>query len=65
MALWLTPQPLVLASRSDVRGKILAAAGLRIEIRPSQLDERAAGGEFHIIRVRGDCQDIELWSLNC
>ena len=42
MALWLTPQPLVLASRSDVRGKILAAAGLRIEIRPSQLDERAA-----------------------
>jgi nucleoside triphosphate pyrophosphatase len=42
MALWLTPQPLVLASRSDVRGKILAAAGLRVEIRPSQVDERAA-----------------------
>jgi len=42
MALWLAPQPLVLASRSDVRGKILAAAGLRFEIRPSQLDERAA-----------------------
>ena len=41
MALWLSPQPLVLASRSDVRGKILAASGLRIEIRPSQLDERA------------------------
>src|SRR5262245_18851548 len=41
MALWLSPQPLVLASRSDVRGKILAAAGLRFEIRPSVVDERA------------------------
>ena len=28
MALWLAEQPLVLASRSNVRGKILAAAGL-------------------------------------
>jgi septum formation protein len=42
MPLWLSPQPLVLASKSDVRGKMLAAAGLRIEIRPAQLDERAA-----------------------
>jgi septum formation protein len=41
MALWLAPQPLVLASRSDIRGKILAAAGLRFEIRPSLIDERA------------------------
>jgi septum formation protein len=41
MALWLDPQPLVLASRSDVRGKILAAAGLRFEIRSSVVDERA------------------------
>ena len=41
MALWLNPQPLVLASGSEVRGKILAAAGLRVEIRPSQIDERA------------------------
>jgi septum formation protein len=41
MPLWLAPQPLVLASRSEVRGKILAAAGLRFEIRPSQIDERA------------------------
>ncbi len=40
MTLWLAPQPLVLASRSDIRGKILAAAGLRFEIRPSQVDER-------------------------
>ena len=41
MPLWLNPQPLVLASRSDVRGKMLAAAGLRFEIRPAQIDERA------------------------
>jgi septum formation protein len=41
MPLWLAQQPLVLASRSDIRGKILAAAGLRFEIRPSQVDERA------------------------
>jgi septum formation protein len=39
--LWLAEQPLVLASRSDVRGKVLAAAGLWFEIRPAQLDERA------------------------
>jgi len=41
MPLWLAPQPLVLASKSDVRGKILAAAGLRFEIHPAQIDERA------------------------
>ena len=41
MPLWLASQPLVLASKSDVRGKILAAAGLRFEIRPALIDERA------------------------
>jgi septum formation protein len=41
MPLWLAEQPLILASRSDVRGKILAATGLWFEIRPAQLDERA------------------------
>ena len=41
MPLWLNAQPLVLASKSDVRGKMLAAAGLRFEIRPAQIDERA------------------------
>lgn len=48
MPLWIAPQPLVLASRSDIRGKILAAAGLRFGIRPAPIDERAiearAGG---------------------
>jgi septum formation protein len=45
MALWLAPQPLVLASKSSVRGKILAAAGLRFEIRPANIDERAVERE--------------------
>ncbi|MCX7296672.1 MAG: Maf family protein [Hyphomicrobiales bacterium] len=48
MPLWIASQPLLLASRSDIRGKILAAAGLRFAIRPAQIDERAtedkAGG---------------------
>jgi septum formation protein len=48
MALWLASQPLVLASRSDIRGKILAAAGLRFEIRPSTIDERAAEAQAGI-----------------
>jgi septum formation protein len=41
MPLWLDRQPLVLASKSNVRGKLLAAAGLRFEIRPASIDERA------------------------
>ena len=45
MPLWLNAQPLVLASKSDVRGKMLAAAGLRFEIRPAQIDERAIEAE--------------------
>lgn len=40
MSLWLDSRPLVLASKSDIRAKILAAAGLRIEIRPARIDER-------------------------
>lgn len=45
MSLWLSPQPLVLASKSDVRGKMLAAVGLRFEIRPASIDERAVEAE--------------------
>lgn len=53
MALWLSPQPLVLASRSDIRGKILAAAGLRFDIRPSQIDERAVEAESGLVDAIG------------
>jgi septum formation protein len=40
MPLWLSPDPLVLASRSKVRQKLLAAAGIPIDVRPADLDER-------------------------
>ena len=52
MPLWLSPQPLVLASKSDVRGKMLAAVGLRFEIRPAQIDERAVEAERRHHRCR-------------
>lgn len=39
--LWRSAAPLVLASRSEVRGKVLAAAAIPLEIMPAQIDERA------------------------
>jgi len=39
---------LVLASKSDIRGKILAAAGLRFGIRAAQIDERAVEAEAKV-----------------
>ena len=43
--LWLDSRPLVLASKSEVRAKLLAAAGLRLEIHPAAIDERAVEAE--------------------
>ncbi len=40
MALWIPAKPLVLASKSEVRRRILAAAGLPVEVRPADIDER-------------------------
>ena len=40
MPLWLADQPLVLASKSAIRGEILRAVGLAIEICPADIDER-------------------------
>jgi len=40
MPLWLSPDPLVLASRSKVRQKLLVAAGIPIEVCPADIDER-------------------------
>ena len=70
MPLWIADQPLVLASRSDVRGKILAAAGLRFEIRPASLDERAleagvkpadaAAAARHLARAKADAVAARL-----
>jgi septum formation protein len=41
MGLWLADQPLVLASRSESRRTVLAAAGIPLEILAADLDERA------------------------
>ena len=41
MPLWLSPEPLVLASQSKVRRALLEAAGIPVEPRPAHLDERA------------------------
>jgi len=40
MALWLAEEPLVLASRSRIRQTLLAAAGVPLDVRPADLDER-------------------------
>jgi septum formation protein len=41
MALWLAHQPLVLASKSAPRRALLEAAGIPVEVRPADIDERA------------------------
>jgi septum formation protein len=58
MPLWIADQPLVLASKSDVRGKILAAAGLRFEIRPAQIDERAAESKAGLTDAAGAARHL-------
>lgn len=41
MDLWLFPSPLVLASKSEIRRAVLQAAGMPVEVRPADIDERA------------------------
>jgi septum formation protein len=40
MPLWLAADPLVLASKSSVRRTLLADAGIPLEVRPADIDER-------------------------
>jgi septum formation protein len=47
MPLWTASKPLILASKSEVRRKILAAAGVPVETRPVPLDERAVEARSH------------------
>jgi len=42
MSLWLAADPLVLASKSAVRRALLESAGVPVEVRPANLDERRA-----------------------
>jgi septum formation protein len=41
MSLWLSPQPLVLASKSAARRAVLESAGIPLELMPADIDERA------------------------
>jgi septum formation protein len=41
MSLWLAAEPLLLASRSKVRRSLLVAAGIPVEVRAADVDERA------------------------
>jgi septum formation protein len=41
MALWLAGEPLMLASRSKARQALLTAAGIPVDVRPADLDERS------------------------
>ncbi len=41
MALWLSEQPLVLASKSEIRRKIVDAAGIPVDVVPADVDERS------------------------
>lgn len=41
MALWLSPDPLVLASKSTARRALLEAAGVAVRVRPAAINERA------------------------
>jgi len=41
MALWSSPEPVVLASKSEIRRTMLEAAGLPVEVDPADVDERA------------------------
>ena len=41
MTLWLAGEPLVLASSSRIRRTLLSGAGIPVDVRPADLDERA------------------------
>jgi septum formation protein len=40
LSLWLAPAPLVIASKSAIRRAVLEAAGIPLEVRPADIDER-------------------------
>lgn len=46
MTLWLLSDPLILASKSAIRTQLLTDAGLPVDARPADIDERAVEGEL-------------------
>jgi septum formation protein len=48
MPLWLEKAPLDLASKSEVRWKILAGAGIPVEVKPAEIDERAVEAQGRV-----------------
>jgi len=48
MGLWLADAPLVLASQSSARRMLLAAAGVPVEARPADLDERGLERDLEV-----------------
>lgn len=68
MALWLADKPLVLASKSAPRRALLEAAGIPIEVRPADIDERAveraavanAAGEVAALLAREKARAISV-----
>jgi len=64
--MWLAGQPLVLASRSKTRYALLAAAGIPLEVRPAEVDERAleaqaerrAAGEIAALLARAKARAV-------
>jgi len=68
MALWLAAEPLVLASKSAPRRAMLEAAGIPIEVRPADIDERAvergavanAAGDVAVLLAREKARAISI-----
>ena len=66
MALWLADKPLVLASKSAPRRALLEAAGIPVEVRPADIDERAveqaaaasAAGEVAALLARAKARAV-------
>jgi nucleoside triphosphate pyrophosphatase len=54
--LWRSEQPLVLASRSEVRSRILLAAGIPHIVRPADIDERTVEQSVPGLGVAGAAQ---------
>jgi len=52
MALWLEKSPLVLASKSEVRRKILATAGIPVDVKPAGIDERSVEAKEQVRNPR-------------